>query len=408
MNTGGAHRLSIMGSEFSPAGVRRLHDRMARHCDAGAAPGLVVGISRGDEVQVDAFGKAAQDGIDAMESDALFRITSMTRPVTAVAILLLVEAGKLVLDDPVDDLLPELAERRVLRQPNGPLDDTVAARRPIAVRDLLTLRGGFGMILAPRSQYPILEAEDALGLRCVGPPVPATAHPPEEWMRRLGSLPLMDQPGEQWRYCTGSMILGVLVARAAGQPAEAFYQERIFEPLGMKDTGFWVPPVAAGRLAPCYQQADCGLVPYDDGGQWLRSPIFPDCGAGLVSTAADYLAFARMLLSGGAHEGQTFLPRALVAEMTTDQLTPSQRAAAGPILDGRGWGFGLSILDQAEGSAGLPKGYGWSGGFGTVWANDSSEGLAAVLLTQVLAAPGASIVERDFWSGVYGAMDADR
>jgi CubicO group peptidase (beta-lactamase class C family) len=394
-----------MAAGFSAAGLQRLNGRLAGDCDSGAAPGVVIGLSRGDEVHVDAVGTAAVGGGEAMAPDALFRITSMTRPLTAVATLQLVEAGTLRLDEAVDDLLPELSGRRVLRELNGPIDDTVAAHRPITVRDLLTFRWGFGMILAPPSEYPILEAEAALGLHCVGPPVPAPEHPPDEWMRRLGTLPLMDQPGEQWRYSTGSMILGVLVSRAAGQPAEAFYEQRLFAPLGMKDTRFWVPADEAARLAPCYQPTDGGLAPFDDGGQWLRPPVFPDCGAGLISTAADYLAFARMLLAGGKYEGQPFLSPDSVTAMTADQLTPGQRETAGPILDGRGWGFGVSIIDQPEAPVPSRRGYGWNGGFGTAWANDPDRGLAAVLLTQVLAFPGVAIVERDFWTGVYAALD---
>src|SRR5262249_2014292 len=153
-----------------------------------------------------------------------------------------VDRGLVALDEPVDPLLPELADRQVLRRLDGPIDDTVPATRSITTRDLLTMRGGFGMILAPPSENPILQAEADLGLRCAGPPFPPTMHEPDEWMRRMGTLPLMDQPGAQWRYCTGSMILGVLNARASGQRLEAFYEQAIFEPLGMRDTAFFVAP----------------------------------------------------------------------------------------------------------------------------------------------------------------------
>ena len=391
-----------MGSQgLSKAGLEELHDAMAGHVAAGLVPGLVLGLSRGDDVHIDAIGTAAAGGLEPIRPDAIFRITSMTRPVTAVAALMLVEQGRLELDEPVDRLLPELAGSRVLRRLDGPVNDTVAAERPVAVRDLLTFRSGFGMILAPPDEYPILRAEQALELHSAGPPIPVTPHGPDEWLRRLGTLPLMDQPGAQWRYSTGSQILGVLIARAAGEPADAFYRERIFDPLGMNDTGFRVPESELHRLVPCYQDADGSLVPFDDEGQWSRERPFTDTGAGLVSTVGDYLRFARMLLAGG----KGILAPELVAAMTTDQLTPAQRESAGPILDGRGWGFGVSIIDPPE-SSGL-KGYGWNGGYGTAWANDPGEDLVAVLCTQVLGAPGGSPVEGDFWSGTYRALGRD-
>lgn len=385
---------------LSESGLGRLHEAMAGHVGAGDVPGLVLGLSRGGDVHIEAIGTAAAGGTEPMPPDALFRITSMTRPVTAVAALLLVQDGVLTLDEPVDRLLPELAGRPVLRRPDGPVDDTVPASRPVTVLDLLTFRSGFGMILAPPQEYPILAAEQELELRAAGPPMPATPHGTDEWLRRMGTLPLMDQPGTQWRYNTSSMVLGALIGRAAGRPAGDFYRERVFGPLGMTDTGFVVPDGQEHRLVPCYQQADGKLEPYDDGGQWLRRQPFTDGGGGLVGTVADYLAFAQMLLAGGMHRGQRLLAPELVAAMTTDQLTPAQRENGDLILGGRGWGYGLSIID----GPGLPHGYGWSGGFGTTWANDPGEGLAGVLCTQVLAGPGSWGTEASFWSAAYQAL----
>jgi CubicO group peptidase (beta-lactamase class C family) len=389
---------------LAKAGLTQLHDAMAGEVGAGRVPGMVVGLCRGGDVYVDPVG-AATPGGEPITPDALFRITSMTRPVTAVATLLLVQDGRLELDEPADRLLPELAGRRVLRRLDGPLGDTVPADRPVTVRDLLTFRGGFGMILAPPDEYPVLAAEQELELMSVGPPVPATPHGPDEWIRRLGTLPLMDQPGEQWRYSTGSQILGVLIARAAGQPLESFYAERIFGPLGMHDTGFWVPAGQLHRLVPCYQHAEGTLQPFDDGGQWSRPRPFADGGAGLVSTAGDYLAFGQMLLAGGAYRGQRIVAPELVAAMTTDQLTPRQRERGGPILAGRGWGLGVSVIDEPATGGRGPRGYGWSGGFGTAWVNDPGEDLVAVLCTQVLAGPGSPSVEDAFWPAVYRALD---
>ena len=372
------------------AGLGHLREVMSGHVDAGDVPGLVLGLSRGGDVHVEAIGTVAPGGA-AMRPDAIFRITSMTRPVTALAALILISNGKLSLAEPIGRLLPELAGRPVLRRLDGPVDDTVPAQRPVTVGDLLTFRAGFGMILAPPSEYPVLAAEQELELCSAGPPVPATPHDPDEWLRRMGTLPLMDQPGAQWRYATSSQILGVLVARAAGQPAEELYAERILGPLGMTGTGFTVPQAQLSRLVPCLQHADGKLEPYDDQELWARPRPFPDCGAGLAATVGDYLAFGRMLLDGGTYRGTRLVPPDLVADMTADHLTPEQRASAGPILDGRGWGFGVSVMDG---------GYGWGGGFGTTWFNDPARDLVAVLCTQVLAGPASWAVESDFTSAV--------
>jgi CubicO group peptidase (beta-lactamase class C family) len=393
---------------FSATGLDRLHEVMAGQVRGGRVPGLVLGLRRGDAVCIDAVGAASAEDREPMRPDAIFRITSMTRPVTAVATLLLVQDGRLELDEPIGRLLPELADRPVLRRLDGPLDDTVPAERPVTVRDLLTFRAGFGMILGAPSDYPILAAERKLELSSVGPPTPVTPHGPDEWLRRMGRLPLMDQPGRQWRYNTSSQILGVLIARAADQPAEAFYAERVFGPLGMSDTGFVVPPDQLSRLVRCYREGGGGLEPYDDGGTWARSRPFTDGGAGLVSTVHDYLAFGQMLLDGGIHQGQRFLAPELVVAMTTNQLTPEQRDRAGPILDGRGWGFGLSIIERPPGAPTSPGGYGWDGGFGTTWVNDPAMGLVAVLCTQVLASPGSAAIQDEFWPAVYQALTGPR
>jgi CubicO group peptidase (beta-lactamase class C family) len=386
---------------FSETGLKRLRETMTEFVSAGMVPGLALALSRGGEVVMEAIGSGVPGG-PPLRSDAIFRITSMTRPVTAVAALQLISTGRLGLDEPVGRLLPELAGRPVLRRLDGPVDDTVPASREVTVRDLLTFRAGFGMILARPDDYPILAAEQALELRSVGPPAPGPALPPDEWLRRMGTLPLMDQPGAQWRYATSSQILGVLVSRAAGQSLESYCAEHIFGPLGMTDTAFWVPDGALDRLVPLYDWHDGVLVPADDGGQWAAARPFADGGAGVVGTVADYLAFGRMLLGGGALGGTRLLAPEWIAAMTTSQLTAQQRAAAGPILDGRGWGFGVSVLDGPDDG---PHGYGWSGGYGTSWLNDPAAGLSGVLGTQVLASAGSADVEAAFWAAVYAALD---
>ena len=195
----------------------RMHEVMAGYVERGEVPGLVTLVSRRGEVHVDVIGTQAIGESPPMRRDTIFRISSMTKPITAVATMILVEECKIRLDEPVDALLPELAERQVLQRLDGPLDDTVPAKRPITVRDLLTFRMGFGQMMAPPDAYPILSAasEQQIGM---GPPSPSQMPAPDEWMRRLGRLPLMHQPGEQWMYNTGSDVLGVLIARASGQP----------------------------------------------------------------------------------------------------------------------------------------------------------------------------------------------
>jgi CubicO group peptidase (beta-lactamase class C family) len=218
---------------LSKARLGRVHDVMAGYVERGEVPGIVTLVSRRGEVHVDAVGMKAVGGSDMIRRDTIFRITSMTKPITAVATMILVEECKLRLDEPVERLLPELAGRRVLKRLDGPLDDTVPANRPITVRDLLTFRMGFGIIMGPPDVYPIQKAVSEQQIVGFGPPNPSTPHAPDEWIRRLATLPLMHRPGEKWMYNTGPYVLGVLIARASGQPLGTFFRERILEPLGM-------------------------------------------------------------------------------------------------------------------------------------------------------------------------------
>src|SRR5579884_2744005 len=287
---------------FSTARLGRMHEVMAGHVECGEVPGLVTLISRRGEAHVDVIGTLAAGGKEPMRRDTLFRISSMTKPITAVATMILVEECKLRLDDPVDELLPELANRRVLKQLDSPLDDTVPASRPISVRDLLTFRMGFGQLMAAPGAYPILAAANKLQIG-MGPPMPESMPAPDEWLRRLGTLPLMYQPGERWLYNTGADVLGVLISRAAGQPFEAFLRERIFEPLGMRDTSFSVPDTKLDRFATSYwtnpQTGERVVYDKTGGGQWSHPPAFASGAGGLVSTIDDYHAFAQMLLHRG-------------------------------------------------------------------------------------------------------------
>ena len=191
---------------WSRARLGRMHDIMAAYVERGDVPGIVTLVSRRGEVQVDAIGTKAVGGGDPIRRDTIFRIASLTKPITAAATMILVEECRLRLDEPVHRLLPELAHRKVLKRLDGPLDDTVPANRPITVRDLLAFRMGYGIVMAPPGTYPIRAAmsERLLGQ---GPPKPQTPPAPDEWIRRLGTLPLMHQPGEKWMYHTASDVL---------------------------------------------------------------------------------------------------------------------------------------------------------------------------------------------------------
>jgi CubicO group peptidase (beta-lactamase class C family) len=390
-----------------------MHEVMAGYVERDEVPGIVYAVSRGDDVHVDTLGRQAICGVPA-QRDTIFRISSMTKPVIAAAAMILVEDGALCLGEPVDRLLPELADRRVLKRLDGPLDDTVPAARPITVRDLLTFKLGLGIIAAPPGTYPIQIAMDELELG-QGPPDPAIPPPPDEWMRRLATLPLAHQPGEGWMYGTGSDVLGVLIARASSQTLETLLRERIFEPLGMADTGFSVPPDKLGRLATSYgvaERADA-LEVHDpaEGGQWSRSPAFPSGAGGLVSTIDDYLAFSRMLLGGGRHDGRQVLSPSSIELMTSNHLTSKQRASARPFLnEDEGWGFGVSVSIERGHSGAAPGSYGWSGGLGTIWQTDPSARAALILLTQVnWTSPIYPNVARDFLAAAYtGRSRADR
>jgi CubicO group peptidase (beta-lactamase class C family) len=397
---------------LSKARLGRVRDVMAGYVERGEIPGIVTLISRGGETHVDAIGSKAAGGSDPVGRDTIFRISSMTKPVAAAAAMILVEECKLRLDDPVDRLLPELAGRRVVKRLDGPLDDTVPANRPISLRHLLTFRMGFGQLMAAPDAYPILKSAHELQIG-MGPPNPAKTPEPDEWIRRLGTLPLMSQPGENWLYNTGSDVLGVLIARAAGQPLETFLRERIFEPLGMKDTGFSVLPAKLDRLATGYwtnpETGALGLYDEAEGGQWSRPPAFPSAGGGLVSTIDDYLAFGQMMLNKGKHGGGRILSRASVELMTTDQLTPGQKAVSGLVpgyFDSHGWGFGMGVVTRRDEVARSVGSFGWDGGLGTSWYSDPAEDMLGILMTQAAwTSPSPPNVCRDFWTSAYQAID---
>ena len=376
--------------------MTNLHDILQTHVGNGSVPGAVSLVARGGRVEVKAVGFADAEGGSPMARDSIFRIASITKPVTAAAVMMLVEDGRIALDEPVGQWLPELASPTVVRTPAGPVDDVVPAARPITVADLLTFRAGYG--------FPSDFSLPVVGLLFSelkqGPPQPQLVAAPDEWMAALSRIPLLHQPGEAWLYNTCSDIAGVLIARVSGHPLPDFLAERLFEPLGMADTGFAVPAAQLGRFTSYYRTNPAGGLELVDApaGQWSSLPAFPSGAGGLVSTARDWHCFAQMLLAGGSAGGRQLLSPASVRQLTTDQLTPSQRDASRLFLEGQGWGFGGSVDVAALDPWNVPGRYGWVGGTGTAAHITPSTGAVTILLSQLaMAGPTPPALMRDFW-----------
>lgn len=348
--------------------------------DAGLLSGAVTCVWQGGEVlQVNEIGYRDVDAGLPMQRDTIFRIASMTKPVTVAAVMALVEEGKVALSDPVTRWLPELDGMRVLAHPTGPLADTVPAVRPITVEDLMTHRSGL-----------------AYSFSVIGPIGRAYAHvslrqDQDSWLAEVAALPLVHQPGERLTYSHGTEVLGILASRVEGKPLPTVLEERIFAPLGMADTGFWISPDKRARAATMYRlNEDTGL--HDDamGPIPVKEPRFCQGGASLVSTVDDYLRFARMLLAGGTLDGVRVLSGESVAMMRTDRLTDEQKRQpflGAPFWIGRGFGLNLSVVTDPARSAQLfgPGGLGtfsWPGAYGTWWQADPANDLILIYLIQ--------------------------
>ncbi|WP_411108971.1 serine hydrolase domain-containing protein [Streptomyces sp. c-19] len=401
---------------FSEAGLRKVRDVLERYVGSGKIPGVVALVGRGDETHVEAIGTMRHDGGAPMRRDTIFRMASTSKPVSVSAAMILLDECRLRLDDTVDDWLPELADRQVLKRIDGPLDDTVPARRPITVRDVLTSTFGLGMDMTALGT-PIMNAVFEQGLT---PNLPTPMPEPDEWMRRLGALPLMHQPGERWQYHLSNDLIGVLVARVTGQSFETFLRERVFEPLGMKDTGFHVPADKMDRLPPLYapdpQTGEFHVWDEAEGGRHSAPPAFQGGGGGLVSTVDDYHAYFRMLLNHGTHGDERILSKPAVELMTTNRLAPEQQAARHAMAvdnvhisfgQGQhgGWGFGMAVRTYRGDYAPLGQ-FGWDGGSGTSTYADPENQLTGILLTQVgTSVPDPARLFHDFWTTVYQSLD---
>ena len=397
------------GGGFSKARLARLAGVIGGYVERGEVAGLTVLIDRGGHSHVETAGVMDLETAVPMRRDTVFRIASMTKPVTAAAAMILVEETRLRLDDPVDPWLPELAERQVLRSIESPLGDTAPANRSITLRDLLTFRMGFGAVMARLGLYPIQAAMDEAGLM-PGPKAPRLTS--DEWMARLGGLPLVHQPGERWMYHTGSDVLGVLIARVAGMSLGDFFQERIFAPLGIKDTGFSVSEDSIDRLATAYRRDETGALQVFDKareGGFSRQPSFEAGGGGLVSTVDDYLAFARMMLAKGKAGRERLLARPTVELMTRDHLTADQKTLSSffpGFWDTVGWGFGMAVTTRRDGMSLSPGSFGWDDGFGTSWRSDPAEDLTMIVLLQrMMGGPADVRINQDIYTLAYQALD---
>ena len=382
-----------------------MHELMSGYVERRELPGLVSLVSCRGDVDVQVAGTMGLDDARPMQRDTIFRIASITKPITAAAAMILVEECRIRLDEPIDPWLPELANRRVLKSLASEIDDTVPARRPITLRDLLTFTMGFGSVMAMPDTYPIQKYIRDYKIGGDGPPIPSQAPATDEWLRRLGSLPLMAQPGERWMYQVSADVLGVLIARVSGRSFGTFLRERIFAPLGMKDTAFHVPDDRIDRLPPCYRGSDV----YDgvENSAWRPEPPFESGGGGLVSTIDDYFAFTQMMLNRGRHGGEQILSRASVELMTSDHLTPEQREGSEIFFGSHSsWGFGMAVDIAQEDIFHSPGRYGWTGGLGTTAYTDPANKMIGILLTQrMMESPEPPRFFIDFWTLAYAAMD---
>ncbi|MGI8546218.1 MAG: serine hydrolase domain-containing protein [Gemmatimonadaceae bacterium] len=396
---------------LSKSRLERIHQVLSGHVERKEMPGLVALVSHHDDVHVETLGTMSFGHPAPMKRDTIFRIASITKPITAVAAMILVEECKLRLDESIERWIPELANRRVLTSISSEPDDTVPALRAITVRDLLTSRMGFGSVMAMPDTYPIQKCIREYRIGGDGPMLHSEAPGTDEWLQKLGSLPLLAQPGEQWMYHVSIEVLGVLIARVSGQRLSTFMRERIFDPLGMEDTAFYVSTEKIERLPQFYffNHQTNTLDVFDDAANsaWRLEPPFESGAGGLVSTIDDYFAFSRMMLNKGRHGREQILSRTAVELMTSDQLTPQQRAGS-EIFFGThsSWGFGMAVDIRRDQVFHTPGRFGWDGGFGTTAYTDPAEGMIGILFTQrMMDSPEPPKVFTDFWTLAYGAME---
>lgn len=369
---------------FKPEVMAQVAPALQGLVDQNALSGMVTLVWRkGEVVQVNTIGRRDIEAGLPMERDTLFRIASMTKPVTSVAVLQLMEEGKLELDDPVTRWLPELGGMLVLEDATGPLDKTRSAGREITVEDLLTHRAGLAYGFT--SMGPIAHAHE----KKLGSPL-ANPLTPDQWLQALGDLPLSYEPGERFHYSHATDVLGFLVARIEGKSLGEVLKARIFDPLKMSDTGFWLPKDKRGRLAKLYEApADGGPLRDVSFPMGDEPPAFEGGGGGLISSVDDYLKFARVLLGRGEADGVRLLKTETVDLMLANRLSEEQRGhtfLGMPFWLSQGFGLGVSMILDAQKhewmGAGGEGAFGWPGAFGTWWQADPKNDLILIYLIQ--------------------------
>ena len=367
-------------SRLAPVTLADNRASIVQAVESGLLAGAVTLVwHRGNILQVNEIGDRDVDAKLPMQRDTIFRIASMTKPVTVAAALTLAEEGKLSLSDPITRWLPEMADMQVLVDPAGPLDRTVPARRAITVDDLMTHRSGLAYSVSVTG--PIARAYDRVSLR----------QDQDHWLAEVAELPLVHQPGELLTYSQATEVLGIAISRIEGKPLHEVLAERIVAPLGMSDTGFFISPEKRSRAATMYRLDEQAGLQLDALGPIpVREPRFCQGGAGLVSTADDYLRFIRMLLGGGTVDGVRVLSEESVLAMRTDRLTEAQKRhpfLGLPFWIGRGFGLNLSVVtDPAKSGQFFGPGgsgtFGWPGAYGTWWQADPANELILIYLIQ--------------------------
>ena len=392
--------------------VNAVEDMLTESVNAGDIAGAATLTWReGRVVQAAAVGWRDIDAGLPIERDTLFRIASMTKPITSVVALTLLDEGRFALDEPISRWAPELADMHVIRNRNGPLDATDPAVRPITFEDLLTHRSG--LTYAEFARGPLARAYvDALG-RDID-----SDKSPDEWIAGLAALPLVDQPGAAFNYGNSTDLLGLLLARMDDAPLGEVMRRRLFEPLGMSDTGFTVPVAKRHRRAKMYGFDDNGRLAErvtGAGGAFVAERpddmVFESGGQGLWSTVDDYLAFARLFLGDGAVDGVRILQPETMALMTANRLSDKQRAAARmfgtSLFAGHGFGLGVAVvMDPEKAQSTLCNGavgtVGWPGAFGGWWQADPVEQSIMIFLAH--NSFEVAQIAKGYGLGVYSAI----
>jgi CubicO group peptidase (beta-lactamase class C family) len=367
---------------FSPERLERLSAALQAYVDEEQLAGSVTIVARrGRIAYLEAFGQRDRDARSPMREDSIFRIASQTKAVVSTAVMILQEDGLLLIGDPVGKYMPEFRETTVAVPRAGGGYDVVPAARPITVRDLLTHMSGFDYgtgVAADRWReagiqgYYFSDRDE---------PIAAT-------VARIANLPASAHPGERWIYGYSTDILGALVERVSGKPLDQFLSERLFEPLGMRDTHFYLPPAKRDRLATVYAMQDGALRRAPEGGS-AGQGAFVDGprksfsgGAGLLSTARDYARFLQMILNGGELDGQRILGPKTVELMSVSHLGGVE------FRPGQGFGLGFSVVEDvgARGTPGSVGELGWGGAYHSTYWIDPAEELIVVHLTQLIPA----------------------